>query len=193
MVEERAPNGPTIKSCSGTTTSSNVSVNSPLELKSKLLSSVKISKSQLRKLRNFFNRVFFVLFARVVVVLQMKIYVYNFADLTLIDCLDTCNNPNGLCALNPDSSNNTPAVLALPHTEKGFVKVRSFNNDNKLEIIFACHQGSIAAMALNRTGDLLATASEKGTIVRLWRVNQEKPTSIGIYRRGADKAEISDI
>jgi len=48
-------------------------------------------------------------------------------------------------------------------------------------------------MALNRTGDLLATASEKGTIVRLWRVNQEKPASIGIYRRGADKAEISDI
>lgn len=122
----------------------------------------------------------------------MKIYVYNFADLTLVDCLDTCNNPNGLCALNPDSSQNTPAVLALPHTEKGYVKVRSFQNV-KLEIIFACHQGSIAAMALNKTGDLLTTASEKGTIVRLWRVNQEKPAAIGTYRRGADKAEITDI
>ena len=41
--------------------------------------------------------------SRVVVVLQMKIYVYNFSDLTLIDCLDTCYNPYGLCALNPDS------------------------------------------------------------------------------------------
>jgi len=29
----------------------------------------------------------------VVVVLAVKTYVYNFADLTLIDCLDTCNNP----------------------------------------------------------------------------------------------------
>lgn len=70
--------------------------------------------------------------------MQMKIYVYNFADLTLIDCLDTCNNPNGLCALNPDISNNTPAVLALPHTDKGSVKVRSFQNV-KLDITFACH------------------------------------------------------
>ena len=44
----------------------------------------------------------FVLFCfhSVVVVLAVKTYVYNFADLTLIDCLDTCNNPNGLCALN---------------------------------------------------------------------------------------------
>ena len=63
---------------------------------------------------------------KVVVVLQMKIYVYNFADLTLIDCLDTCNNPQGLCALNPDTN---VAVLAIPHTEKGHVKVRNFSVD----------------------------------------------------------------
>ncbi len=62
-----------------------------------------------------------------------------------------------------------------------------------MENVFVCHLGSIAAMALNRTGDLLATASEKGTIVRLWRVNQDKPPCIGNYRRGADKAEINDI
>lgn len=48
-------------------------------------------------------------------------------------------------------------------------------------------------MALNRTGGLLATASEKGTLVRLWRVDKEKPVSIGLYRRGADKADICDI
>jgi len=129
---------------------------------------------------------------KVVVVLQMKIYVYNFADLTLIDCLDTCNNPNGLCALNPDSNTNTRAVLALPHTDKGFVKVRSFQ-DKKLETVISCHQGSIAAMALNRQGDLLTTASEKGTLIRVYRVNQEKPQELHIFRRGADKAEINDL
>lgn len=121
----------------------------------------------------------------------MKIYVYNFHDLTLIDCLDTCYNPSGLCALNPDSS-NSPAVLAIPHTDKGKVKVRTFS-DKKLETIIPCHQGSIAAMALNKKGDLLATASEKGTLVRLWKVNSEKPLAVSVFRRGADKAEINDI
>ena len=36
---------------------------------------------------------------RVVVVLETRIYVYNFADLRLIDAIDTCNNPKGLCAM----------------------------------------------------------------------------------------------
>ena len=104
---------------------------------------------------------------RVVVVLAVKTYVYNFADLTLIDCLDTCNNPNGLCALNSENS----CMLAIPHTEKGHVKVRSFAEPNRTEAIIMCHQGSIAAMALNRHGDLLATASEKGTLIRIWKVD----------------------
>ena len=72
---------------------------------------------------------------RVVVVLAVKTYVYNFADLTLIDCLDTCNNPNGLCALNSENS----CMLAIPHTEKGHVKVRSFAEPNRTEAVIMCH------------------------------------------------------
>jgi hypothetical protein len=67
----------------------------------------------------------------------MKIYVYNFSDLTLIDCLDTCYNPYGLCALNPDSTGSL-AVLAIPYTDKGKVKVRTFS-DRKLEMVVPCH------------------------------------------------------
>ena len=46
-------------------------------------------------------------------------------------------------------------------------------------------------MALNRNGELLATASEKGTLVRVW--NTTKAKAVCIFRRGADKAEISDL
>lgn len=125
---------------------------------------------------------------RVVVVLAVKTYVYNFADLTLIDCLDTCNNPSGLCALNSEGN----CMLAIPHTEKGHVKVRAFT-DQRVEAIIMCHQGSIAAIALNRHGDLLATASEKGTLIRIWKVDTPNPTCPFIFRRGADKAEINDL
>jgi hypothetical protein len=48
---------------------------------------------------------------RVVVVLESRVYVYNFADLRLIDAIDTCNNPKGLCALNADGKH---AVLVTP-------------------------------------------------------------------------------
>jgi len=33
---------------------------------------------------------------RIVVVLETKVYVYNFADLSLIDQIDTIKNPHGL-------------------------------------------------------------------------------------------------
>jgi hypothetical protein len=36
---------------------------------------------------------------RVVVVLEYKIYVYNFADLKLIDHIETAANPKGLCCV----------------------------------------------------------------------------------------------
>jgi hypothetical protein len=48
---------------------------------------------------------------RVVVVLENRIYVYNFADLRLIDAIDTCFNPKGLCALSADQN---LSVLATP-------------------------------------------------------------------------------
>lgn len=48
-------------------------------------------------------------------------------------------------------------------------------------------------MALNRNGDLLATASEKGTLIRIWKVDTNNPTCPFMFRRGADKAEINDL
>ena len=53
---------------------------------------------------------------RVVVVLEHKIYVYNFADLKLVDHIETISNPRGLCALCPYSSNT---VLVCPGLQRG--------------------------------------------------------------------------
>jgi len=61
---------------------------------------------------------------KLVVVLISKVYVYNFADMTLIDCLETSHNPEGLCALNPSTSTG---VVAIPDVELGSVKVRVYS------------------------------------------------------------------
>ena len=64
---------------------------------------------------------------KVVVVLESRIYVYNFADLRLIDAIDTCMNPKGLCTL---SSDPNISVLATPDKTKGSVKVTIYEKNH---------------------------------------------------------------
>jgi len=123
---------------------------------------------------------------RVVVVLEYKIYVYNFADLKLLDHIETTSNPKGLCALCPYSSNT---VLACPGLQRGHVRVELY--DSKKTTLIPAHETSLACLALNSDGTLLATASEKGTLIRIFDTSTGK--SLQELRRGADRAEIYSI
>ena len=123
---------------------------------------------------------------KVVVVLESRIYVYNFADLRLIDAIDTCLNPKGLCALSADPN---VSVLATPDKNKGSVKVTIYEK-NHTHVIPA-HTNSVSFMSLNFSGSLLATASDKGTLIRLY--STEDGTPLQEVRRGSDKAEIYSI
>jgi hypothetical protein len=64
-----------------------------------------------------------------VVVLEYKIYVYNFADLNLLHTIETASNPRGLCSLCPDSR---ACVLACPGLQKGHVKVEPHGQGARL-------------------------------------------------------------
>eukprot|EP00967_Tisochrysis_lutea_P017127 scaffold19367_cov33-Tisochrysis_lutea.AAC.4 len=55
---------------------------------------------------------------RVVVVLEYRIYVYNFSDLNLLHTIETISNPHGLCALCTDSR---ACVIACCGLQKGHV------------------------------------------------------------------------
>tara|TARA_B110001450_G_C17229394_1_gene322846 strand:- start:6 stop:254 length:249 start_codon:yes stop_codon:yes gene_type:complete len=68
---------------------------------------------------------------RIVVVLENRTYIYNFDDLRLIDAIETCVNPKGLVALNPDPDN---AVLATPDQNKGFVRVNVYDKNKSIKI-----------------------------------------------------------
>lgn len=48
---------------------------------------------------------------RLVVILDNKIFVYNFNDLKLVDHIETCPNPKGLCSLN---SGGEVKILCCP-------------------------------------------------------------------------------
>lgn len=119
----------------------------------------------------------------IVVVLEQKIYVYNFADLKLIDHIETISNPNGLCALSPHA---TSTVLVCPGMQRGHVRVELY--DLKKTTFIIAHEATLACFEVNSEGTLLATASEKGTLVRIFNTNTGD--LLQELRRGVDKAEI---
>jgi len=123
---------------------------------------------------------------RVVVVLEYKIYVYNFADLKLVDHIETTSNTKGLCALCPYSSNT---VLVCPGLQRGHVRVELY--DSKKTTLIPAHETSLSCFALNFDGTLLATASEKGTLIRIFDTSTGR--NIQEVRRGADRAEIYSL
>lgn len=63
---------------------------------------------------------------RVVVVLEKKVYVYNFENLDCSDSFVTCENPKGLVSL---STSENSCVLAIPDDKIGNVKLVLFRKD----------------------------------------------------------------
>ena len=119
-------------------------------------------------------------------VLDKKIYVYNFADLKLVDHIETTNNSKGICALCPSSTNT---VLACPGLQRGHVRVELY--DIRKTTLIPAHETDLACIALSLDGMLLATASDRGTLVRIFdtqtgQLQQE-------LRRGADRAVVYSL
>ena len=123
---------------------------------------------------------------KIVVVLEHKIYVYNFSDLKIVHQTDTVANPKGLCALSPTQGHT---VMACPGLNKGQVRVELY--DVGATKFISAHDGDLAMLALSLDGARLATASEKGTLVRVY--DTASATLLREFRRGADRATIYSI
>lgn len=133
----------------------------------------------------------------VVCTLNNKVFVYAFRSLRLVDSIETTNNPKGLCCL---AVGVERVVLVCPGAQQGTALVivypRSFTAVNapatrQRTTIIAAHSSALAAMSLDNSGTLLATASDKGTILRVFET--ASGSRLQELRRGADRAEIHSI
>jgi hypothetical protein len=130
------------------------------------------------------------------VTLERKVYIYGFRSLTLFDSIETISNPKGLCCL---SVGVERAVLVCPGMQKGRALVvfypRVFGDSAPVErertTIIAAHESAIAAMATDYSGALLATGSDRGTLIRLFDTGTG--AKVQELRRGADRAEIHSL
>mmetsp|Transcript_81905 Transcript_81905/g.244211 ORF Transcript_81905/g.244211 Transcript_81905/m.244211 type:complete len:422 (-) Transcript_81905:129-1394(-) len=133
----------------------------------------------------------------VVAVLNNKVYVYGFRSLSLFDSIETTDNPKGLCCL---SAEGEKVVLVCPGMQQGRALVifyPRFLGDMDVPVarertnIVAAHQSAIAAMSMDCTSTLLATASGKGTILRVY--DTAGGVKLQELRRGVEGAEIHSL
>ena len=142
---------------------------------------------------------------RLVVMLEEIVFIYDISNMKLLHQQVTPLNPGGICAVSPNSENN---YLALPHYQKqasntqsqshvpksvikepisGDVLLYDFNKMEEVTVIQA-HQTQLSYIAINNDGTLMATASEKGTVVRIFSIPDGK--KLYQFRRGSMPARI---
>ncbi|KAF2454127.1 WD40-repeat-containing domain protein [Lineolata rhizophorae] len=119
----------------------------------------------------------------IVVVLLNSVNLYRFAKPpSKITMFETSNNPFGLCCLGK-------RVVAFPGRTPGHVQIVELATKNVS--IVPAHSLPLRALDLSRDGEFLATASEKGTLIRIWSV--ASGTRLAEFRRGVDPAAIFSV
>ncbi|KAI4121985.1 MAG: hypothetical protein LQ338_006055 [Usnochroma carphineum] len=149
---------------------------------------------------------------RLVVVLEDQIYLYDISNMKLLHTIETSPNPNAIVALSPSSescylayplpqksppSNLTPSHA--PHAPPTSTHIPPTTGDVlifdalKLEAINVAeaHRSPLSCITLNNTGTLLATASDKGTIIRVFAVPSAK--KLYQFRRGSMPSRICSM
>ncbi|XP_069760843.1 WD repeat domain phosphoinositide-interacting protein 2 isoform X2 [Narcine bancroftii] len=122
---------------------------------------------------------------RLIVCLEESLYIHNIRDMKVLHTIrETPPNPSGLCAL---SINNENCYLAYPGSATiGEVQVFDTINLRAANMIPA-HDSPLAALAFDSSGTKLATASEKGTVIRVFSIPEGQ--KLFEFRRGVKRPQ----
>jgi len=63
--------------------------------------------------------------------------------------------------------------------------------DKSIDNTIAAHESDVGAMAVNAAGTLIASASTRGTVIRVW--SAENGQLLQELRRGSNRAVVTDI
>ncbi|KAI9506899.1 WD40-repeat-containing domain protein [Coemansia spiralis] len=141
---------------------------------------------------------------RLIAVLEEQIYVYDISNMKLLHTIETPPNPSAICAMSPSSENcfiayPTPTSISTQPAKPGAppeipttcdVMVFDANSCETINIIRA-HKTPISCVAINREGTMLATSSDKGTVIRVFSLPGAQ--KIAQFRRGSYPAKIHSI
>ena len=123
---------------------------------------------------------------KIIVVCRDKIYVFNLSTFKNMDIIETGDNSHGIVGVSYEPEQT---LLAYPDKKKGHVRIKNYEKSSVFHI--NAHENNIAYIVLSYDGALLATASEQGTLIRIF--NTENGNILQEVRRGKDKADIKYI
>jgi WD40 repeat protein len=124
---------------------------------------------------------------RIYVICDTQIYSFTLQGFQSVDIIETYDNRLGVFGICYDPN---VTIIAFPDkAKKG--KVRIKNMDKNSTNTVDAHENIISFISFNNNGSIMATASDRGTLIRLFL------TETGYFfqeiRRGKDKAVIKDI
>ncbi|CAG9310410.1 unnamed protein product [Blepharisma stoltei] len=123
---------------------------------------------------------------KAVIVLEKITYVYDLLILKATDSIPTIENENGVAAVSYDRDQ---FILASLQTTHGHVKITNYyDGEVKSGLI---HENPITLLALNFPGTIGASASEQGTIIRVF--DTKTLQLLHELRRGTSPAQVSSI
>ncbi|XP_013195511.1 WD repeat domain phosphoinositide-interacting protein 4 [Amyelois transitella] len=129
---------------------------------------------------------------KVAVVLTSSIQVLALPSFQRVALLRTPSTVRPLCALttNPDS----PQLLAAPAHRKGSLQLLDItravigSQSSSIPAVVGIHQTDLVCVTLSPNGSMVATASERGTIIRI--LDTSSKLVIHELRRGSDYADV---
>ena len=127
---------------------------------------------------------------KIIVLTRNKFYAFNMKTLVTIAIIKTYDNPLGIIATSNGDINNK-LIVAFPYESQGHVFLGEITQKcEKLSVVQA-HDSKIACISINKDGTLLATASDKGTLIRIFTTIDGQKFSE--FRRGTKTVEMNCI
>ena len=112
-----------------------------------------------------------------------KLYIYQFDNLLLLKQID-CNNTSNFVI-----SNKNNEIVVYPTLNVGEIGILNMKDETSFTI--QAHNSNIENVIIDNEGSYIATASEKGTIIRLYEVLSKK--LVNEFRRGTEYVNIVQL
>jgi WD40 repeat protein len=124
-------------------------------------------------------------------ILDDKIYIVNLNTLETYNVLQTFENPTGIMGMSDEDSNKL--IIAYPLRSQGIVNFRNCitKKSSKDSKTINCHESKLSCLSINKIGTLLATASDKGTLIRIFAI--QNGDNISVFRRGSKNVSMNCI
>lgn len=129
---------------------------------------------------------------RILIVERHRIHCFSFPHKSeKLFTIETRDNPLGLCEVSPYTSSERQ-LLVFPGYRTGSIHIldliHSEPGKSSSPVNISAHQSDIACLAINKAGTMVATASTKGTLIRVFDTSRR--TLLVELRRGADAATL---